>query len=60
MPDKPPSGPPPAGIDVEKVKRAVDAAFEPATGMTAAVVVTWKGRLIAERYGDRHHADHAA
>ena len=53
MPDMPPSNPPPAGIDVEKVKRAVDAAFEPATGMTAAVVVTWKGRLIAERYGDR-------
>jgi hypothetical protein len=53
MGDMLPSGTPPVGIDVEKVKRAVDAAFEPAAGLTAAVVVTWKGRLIAERYGDR-------
>src|SRR5207248_2702223 len=34
-----------------KVKRAVDAAFEPAAGMTAAFVVTWRGRLIGEPYG---------
>jgi CubicO group peptidase (beta-lactamase class C family) len=33
-------------------KAAVDAAFEPTEAMTAAFVVTWKGRLIAERYGD--------
>jgi len=33
------------------VKRAVDAAFEPAAGMTAAFVVTWRGRLIGEPYG---------
>ena len=43
---------PPAGLDAAKVKQAIDAAFEPAAGMTAAFVVTWKGRLIAERYGD--------
>jgi CubicO group peptidase (beta-lactamase class C family) len=42
----------PASIDSAKVKRAVDAAFEPAAAMTAAFVVTWKGRLIGERYGD--------
>jgi len=30
----------------------VDAAFEPVDGMTAAFVVTWKGRIIGERYGD--------
>ena len=48
-----PSGPPPAGIDHAAVKRAVDAAFEPAESMTAAFVVTHKGHLIAERYGDR-------
>ncbi|MGH9935772.1 MAG: serine hydrolase domain-containing protein, partial [Blastocatellia bacterium] len=42
----------PAEIDVSKVKQAVDAAFEPATGMTAAFVVTWKGRIIGERYGE--------
>ena len=42
-------------LDTAKVKQAVDAAFEPAAAMTAAFVVTWKGRLIAERYGDGHH-----
>jgi CubicO group peptidase (beta-lactamase class C family) len=42
----------PAGIDPAKVKQAIDAAFEPAEGMTAAFVVTWKGRLIGERYGE--------
>jgi len=29
----------------------VDAAFEPAEAQTAAFVVTWKGRIVAERYG---------
>ena len=43
--------PPPALLDAAKVKQAVDGAFEPAAGMTAAFVVTWKGRLIGERYG---------
>jgi CubicO group peptidase (beta-lactamase class C family) len=42
----------PKEIDAAKLQQAVDAAFEPGTGMTAAFVVTWKGRLIAERYGD--------
>jgi CubicO group peptidase (beta-lactamase class C family) len=42
----------PAGIDTAKVKQAVAAAFEPAAGLTAAFVVTWKGRIIGERYGD--------
>src|SRR5262245_39693332 len=41
----------PKEIDANKIKQAVDAAFEPATGMTAAFVVTWKGRIIGERYG---------
>ena len=53
MGDALPSGLPPSEIDVAKVKRAVDTAFDPITGLTAAVVVTWRGRLIAERYGDR-------
>jgi CubicO group peptidase (beta-lactamase class C family) len=47
-----PQGPFPAEIDAAKLKQAVDAAFEPAAGLTAAFVVTWKGRLLAERYGD--------
>jgi CubicO group peptidase (beta-lactamase class C family) len=41
----------PPEMDAVKLKQAVDAAFEPATSMTAAFVVTWRGRLIAERYG---------
>ena len=41
----------PPGLDAARVKQAVDAAFEPAAGMTAAFVVTWRGRLIGERYG---------
>jgi CubicO group peptidase (beta-lactamase class C family) len=47
-----PSGPAPAGVDMAKVEQAVDAAFDPA-GMTAAFVVTYKGGIIAERYGDK-------
>jgi CubicO group peptidase (beta-lactamase class C family) len=44
-------GPPPPGVDLARVRAAVDLAFEPAASMTAAVVVTWKGRIVAERYG---------
>ena len=40
----------PPGVDAARLQRAVDAAFDPA-GMTAAFVVTYKGRIIAERYG---------
>lgn len=40
----------PPEINAVKLKEAVDAAFQPAEGMTAAFVVTWKGRIIAERY----------
>src|SRR3989449_5170632 len=39
----------PPELDMAKVKRAIDAAFEPDEAMTAAVAVTWKGRLIGER-----------
>jgi CubicO group peptidase (beta-lactamase class C family) len=45
-----PDEPLPSELDAEKVAAAVDAAFEPAEGMTAAFVVTWKGRIIGERY----------
>ncbi len=51
MGDTLPKGGPPAGIDAAKLQAAVDAAFDPA-GMTAAFVVTHKGRIVAERYGD--------
>jgi len=50
MGDVVPDTPLPAEIDAAKLKQALDAAFEPA-GMTAAFVVTWRGRLIGERYG---------
>ena len=38
--------PPPSGVDVAKVQKAVDAAFDPREALTAAFVVTHKGRLI--------------
>jgi CubicO group peptidase (beta-lactamase class C family) len=41
----------PPQVDMAKVKQAIDAAFDPPNSMTAAFVVTWKGRLLAERYG---------
>ncbi len=39
----------PPEIDAAKLKQAVDAAFDP-DSMTAAFIVTWRGRIIAERY----------
>jgi CubicO group peptidase (beta-lactamase class C family) len=42
----------PAELDAARVKQAVDAAFEPAEGMTSAFVATWRGRLVGERYGE--------
>ncbi len=52
MGDVLPDEPFPAGLDEAKVRAAVQAAFDPVEGMTAAFVVTWKGRLIAEQYRD--------
>src|ERR1700730_15875771 len=52
MGDMLPQEPLPTEIDAEKLKAAVNGAFQPAEGLTAAFVVTWKGRLIAERYGE--------
>lgn len=51
MGDLPSEGDPLAGLDKAKIAQAIDAAFAPAA-MTAAFVVTYKGRIIAERYGD--------
>jgi CubicO group peptidase (beta-lactamase class C family) len=51
MGDKVPDGFPPE-LDVRKVNRALDAAFGTPAGMTAAVVVTWRGRIVAERYAE--------
>ncbi len=51
MGDLLPKGSFPPELDMNKVKQAVDAAFESPAEMTAAFVVTWRGRLIGERYG---------
>ncbi|MCC6987741.1 MAG: serine hydrolase [Acidobacteria bacterium] len=52
MGDREPKTPAPAGVDMEKMKAAVDAAFANPEAETTAFVVTYKGRIIAERYGD--------
>ncbi len=40
-----------AGLDPAEIKAVVDAAFAPDDALTQAFVVTWKGQIIAERYG---------
>ena len=45
-----PDEPFPADVDMEKVAEAVAAAFDPPEALTAAFVVTHRGRLLAERY----------
>jgi CubicO group peptidase (beta-lactamase class C family) len=42
----------PRQVDVRKVNQALDAAFASPAGMTAAVVVTWRGRIVGERYAN--------
>ena len=42
----------PPEIDATKLNQEIDAAFDPPASMTAGFVVTWRGRLIAERYGN--------
>lgn len=41
----------PAAVNLGKVREALAAAFAPENAHTAAMVVTWRGRLIGERYG---------
>ncbi len=50
MGDKVPDDPFPAEVDEVKVLEAVNAAFENPDGLTAAFVVTWKGKFLAERH----------
>src|SRR5204862_4920985 len=52
MGDVLPTDPLPHELDTAAIRAAVDTAFQPAAGMTAAFVVTWKGRIIGERYGE--------
>ena len=51
MGDAVPVAPLAEGVDAAKVAEAVNAAFDPPEGMTAAFVVTHRGRIIGERYG---------
>lgn len=51
MGDALPATPLPSEVDAAKLARALATAFEPESGHTAAMVVTWRGRLIGERYG---------
>lgn len=44
-------GPAPIGFDPAKLQAVVDAAFAPDDALTQAFVVTWKGQIVAERYG---------
>ncbi|MFC3713331.1 serine hydrolase domain-containing protein [Sphingoaurantiacus capsulatus] len=57
MGDKPDTSPLPAGLDAAKLKAAVDTAFAPDDALTQAYVVTWKGRIVAERYGPQADAN---
>ncbi len=50
--DRLPTTPLPAGIDEARIKAAVDAAFASPEAETTAFVVSYKGRLLGERYGD--------
>ena len=52
MGDALPADPLPNEVDAAKVQQAVNAAFESPAEMTAAFVVTWRGHLIGERYGE--------
>ena len=56
MGDVLPDDPFPADVDMELVQQAVDAAFDPPEALTAAFVVTHRGRLLGERY--REGIDH--
>jgi CubicO group peptidase (beta-lactamase class C family) len=50
MGDLQPDGPLPAGVDAAGIAAAVTAAFDPPEALTAAFLVTHRGRIIAERY----------
>ncbi|MEZ5287737.1 MAG: serine hydrolase [Vicinamibacterales bacterium] len=52
MGDRLPTTPFPAELDEAKIQAAVDAAYSEPAAETTAFVVTWKGRIIGERYGE--------
>jgi CubicO group peptidase (beta-lactamase class C family) len=42
----------PSGLDSQKIAAITDAAFSNPKEMTSAFLVTWRGKIIAERYGE--------
>ena len=42
----------PSNIDMNKISEVIDSSFGPEEALTAAFVVTYKGRIIAEKYAD--------
>jgi CubicO group peptidase (beta-lactamase class C family) len=50
MGDRPDSAPLPAGVDKAKLDAAVNEAFADPSALTAAFLVLYKGRIVAERY----------
>jgi CubicO group peptidase (beta-lactamase class C family) len=57
MGDVLPTTPLPADIDTVKLRQAVDAAFASPDGLTAALVVVHRGRIVAERYANGANKD---
>ena len=51
MGDVLPNDPWPEEVDMTKVEEALDAGFGPPEARTLALVVTYKGRILGERYG---------
>jgi CubicO group peptidase (beta-lactamase class C family) len=51
MGDRPDATPFPDDVDREKIDAAVEAAFANPAALTAAFLVVYKGRIVAERYG---------
>lgn len=47
-----PGDPWPAEVDMDKVAEALDTGFGPPEARTLALVVTYKGRILGERYGE--------
>ncbi|HZP93869.1 MAG TPA: serine hydrolase [Burkholderiales bacterium] len=50
MGDRLPDAPLPSGLDAAKLAAGVAAAFDPPEALTAAFLVAYKGRIVAERY----------
>ena len=51
------NAPLPPKVDSVALRQAVDAAFATPSGLTAAFLVVYKGRIIAERYGNGANKD---